>query len=91
MVLISLRKAVKIAPFDQSGVGFVTHQTDATNPALNTASTEKTYQVHTEDLPLSCPAPDQKLWDAHPRVFLPIEESGEASCPYCGTHYTLVD
>jgi hypothetical protein len=29
------------------------------------------------------------LWNAHPRVFLPIEKTGEALCPYCGTRYTL--
>jgi uncharacterized Zn-finger protein len=29
------------------------------------------------------------LWNAHPRVFLPIEKTGEALCPYCGTKYTL--
>jgi uncharacterized Zn-finger protein len=27
------------------------------------------------------------LWNAHPRVFLPIEKTGEALCPYCGTRY----
>ena len=25
----------------------------------------------------------------HPRVFLPIEQRGEALCPYCGTRYVL--
>jgi uncharacterized Zn-finger protein len=29
------------------------------------------------------------LWNAHPRVFLPIEQRCEALCPYCGTRYTL--
>jgi uncharacterized Zn-finger protein len=29
------------------------------------------------------------LWNAHPRVFLPIEKTGAALCPYCGTLYTL--
>ena len=29
------------------------------------------------------------LWNAHPRVFMPIEKTGEALCPYCGTKYTL--
>jgi uncharacterized Zn-finger protein len=69
----------------------VTHQTDANNPALETASTHKSYQVRREDLPLSCPMPSQKLWNSHPRVYLPIEESGTASCPYCSARYTLVD
>jgi uncharacterized Zn-finger protein len=30
-----------------------------------------------------------KLWDAHPRVYLPIEKTGESLCPYCGTRYVL--
>lgn len=41
------------------------------------------------DLPLSCPLPKMVLWNAHPRVYLPIEQTGEATCPYCGAHYIL--
>ena len=33
--------------------------------------------------------PSMMLWNAHPRVFLPIDKSGEELCPYCGTRYTL--
>ena len=29
------------------------------------------------------------LWNAHPRVFLPIEKTGTTLCPYCGTRFTL--
>lgn len=47
-------------------------------------------EVTSADLPLHCPTPDSSLWNAHPRVFLPIEETGEAKCPYCGTEYKLV-
>ena len=46
-------------------------------------------EVTEKDLPLHCPMPQVSLWDAHPRVFLPIEETGEALCPYCGTLYML--
>jgi uncharacterized Zn-finger protein len=46
-------------------------------------------EVTATDLPLHCPMPSMMLWNAHPRVFLPIEKSGEALCPYCGTRYTL--
>lgn len=46
-------------------------------------------EVLDEDLPLHCPIPSMKLWNSHPRVFLPIEDTGEALCPYCGTLYTL--
>lgn len=67
------------------------HQTDASNSSLTTASTKRHYQVHRSDLPLSCPMPGQQLWNSHPRVYLPIEDSGEASCPYCSTRYSLVD
>lgn len=55
------------------------------------ANTERHYEVHRADLPLSCPMPAMKLWNSHPRVYLPIEATGRACCPYCGARYTLVD
>ena len=67
----------------------MTHRTDAQDESLENANTQKRVEVGRADLPLSCPLPDQKLWNAHPRVYLPIEDSGESSCPYCGTHYVL--
>jgi uncharacterized Zn-finger protein len=69
----------------------VTHPTDATDSSLETASTQTEHKVRRQDLPLSCPTPDQKLWNSHPRVYLPIEETGAANCPYCSTSYRLVD
>ncbi len=50
-----------------------------------------TVTVSRKDLPLSCPRPDASVYEAHPRVYLPIEKSGEAECPYCGTRYVLED
>ena len=47
-------------------------------------------EVTAADLPLHCPMPGKRLWDSHPKVFLPIENSGQERCPYCGTVYTLV-
>ena len=47
------------------------------------------YQISADDLPLHCPMPDMSLWNSHPRVYLPIEETGSAKCPYCGAEYTL--
>lgn len=47
------------------------------------------YDITAEDLPLSCPMPQMALWNSHPRVYLPIENSGWAKCPYCGAEYTL--
>ncbi|HSJ48469.1 MAG TPA: zinc-finger domain-containing protein, partial [Gammaproteobacteria bacterium] len=29
------------------------------------------------------------LWNSHPRVYLPIEKTGQAKCPYCGADYVL--
>ena len=54
-----------------------------------TENKSRQIQVTHEALPLHCPMPDMVLWNAHPRVFLAIEKTGEALCPYCGTHYTL--
>jgi uncharacterized Zn-finger protein len=53
------------------------------------ANTQRRVEVTAADLPLHCPMPSQVLWNAHPRVFLPIEKTGEALCPYCGTLYIL--
>lgn len=46
-------------------------------------------EVTVAELPLHCPVSSQTLWSSHPRVFLPIEKTGEALCPYCGTSYVL--
>lgn len=57
---------------------------------LNTANAEQVYRVTRNDLPLHCPLPSMYLWNSHPKVFLPIEATGEAKCPYCGAAYVLV-
>jgi uncharacterized Zn-finger protein len=49
------------------------------------------YKVTKDELPLSCPRPADEVWNMHPRVYLPIEKTGEASCPYCGARYQLQD
>jgi uncharacterized Zn-finger protein len=54
-----------------------------------TENKERLIEVTVADLPLHCPLPSMLLWNAHPRVFLPIEKTGEALCPYCGTKYVL--
>ena len=50
---------------------------------------DRLVEVTAEDLPLHCPMPSMLLWNSHPRVYLPIESTGEAMCPYCGTRYIL--
>jgi len=53
------------------------------------ANSQNQYQVSESDLPLACPGPAMSLWNSHPRVYLAIEETGWAKCPYCGAEYTL--
>ena len=55
------------------------------------ASAASHIEVTRADLPLACPTPRMTLWNMHPRVYLPIEKTGKATCPYCGTQYTLID
>ena len=52
---------------------------------------KKIYKITQAQLPLSCPMPEMTLWNKHPKVYLPIEGTGEAMCPYCSTHYILTD
>lgn len=54
-----------------------------------TDNTSRYIEVSSDDLPLHCPTPAMRLWSAHPKVYLPIEQKGEALCPYCGTLYRL--
>jgi uncharacterized Zn-finger protein len=54
------------------------------------ACTRRRYEITQADLPLSCPPLKDRVWDAHPRVYLPIEEVGEVVCPYCDAKYVLV-
>lgn len=53
------------------------------------ACAEKIYIITKADLPLSCPTHDMVLWNAHPRVYLPIDETKFEVCPYCGTKFVL--
>lgn len=55
----------------------------------NADKSKRVVEVTADDLPLHCPMPSMRLWNGHPRVFLPIDKTGEALCPYCGTLYKL--
>ncbi len=57
------------------------------SPALRT---DDAVVLDPKHLPAFCPNPAMPLWSSHPRVYLEIEKTGEASCPYCGTLYRLV-
>ena len=54
------------------------------------ANAQNKYGVRARELPLSCPMPGMYLWNSHPKVYLPIEATGEAKCPYCGALYEIL-
>jgi len=58
-------------------------------PALVPPNAKNLYQVAPSDLPLSCPMPGMTVWNSHPRVYLPVEKTGSAKCPYCGAEFQL--
>lgn len=60
-------------------------------PGKATPNDRNRYEVTDADLPLHCPLAEMSLWDSHPRVYLPIEGTGEAKCPYCGADFILVE
>ena len=57
--------------------------------ARATGPADAVIEVTASQLPVFCPNPAMPLWSSHPRVFLDLDEHGEASCPYCGTRYRL--
>lgn len=41
------------------------------------------------DFPVCCPPKDKELWRMHPRVYLPLKDQSEVTCPYCSARYIL--
>jgi uncharacterized Zn-finger protein len=74
---------------DQASVSPAPASEGAPASALIQPNAQNQYEVTPEDLPLSCPMPQMYLWNSHPRVYLPIETTGWAKCPYCSAEYTL--
>lgn len=62
---------------------------DRAGVRLPQANASQTYDVTAADLPLACPMPNMALWNSHPRVYLAIEKTGHAKCPYCGAEFNL--
>jgi len=72
------------ASLDRSDEESISVEQDLIQP-----NAEQRYEVSWSDLPLSCPMPGMSLWNSHPKVYLPIEKTGEAVCPYCSASYVL--
>ncbi len=64
-------------------------RSEISNPTPPSVNADNAYEVSSNDLPLHCPLESMSLWDSHPRVYLPIEDTGKAKCPYCGAEYVL--
>lgn len=64
---------------------------NAKQEKLMEPNAQNRYEVTRADLPLHCPMKGMSLWNSHPRVYLPIEASGQERCPYCGAVYVLKD
>jgi uncharacterized Zn-finger protein len=69
----------------------VSSRHDPAATRLIPANAENRYTVTHADLPLSCPMPGMALWNSHPKVYLAVEATGSAKCPYCGAQYALKD
>lgn len=72
-----------------NGQSPVNNRAGSVEQNLIPANAQHKYEVQMRDLPLSCPMPGMYLWNSHPRVYLPVQETGEAKCPYCGAMYLL--
>lgn len=55
------------------------------------ANAQNRYEVTSHDLPLTCPMTGMATWNSHPKVALPITDTGYAKCPYCGADYVMTD
>ena len=66
-------------------------QTETSGDKASPRKTPAPTPVKRADLPLSCPLPDAPVWNQHPKVYLPIENTGRAKCPYCGAEFVLED
>ncbi len=62
------------------------HSADQQNK-FTTPNAQRSIEIQRRDLPLHCPLPGASLWNSHPKVYIPIEEStnGRMLCPYCST------
>ncbi|MDN5864984.1 MAG: zinc-finger domain-containing protein [Gammaproteobacteria bacterium] len=57
-----------------------------------TPNDQRHEEVTASDLPVHCPLPEMSLWNSHQQVYIPLEKVGdEATCPYCGTLFRLVE
>jgi len=52
---------------------------------------QRIVSVTADMLPIRCPQLGTTLWNSHPRVYIPVTDTGHARCPYCGTEFMLAE
>jgi uncharacterized Zn-finger protein len=52
-------------------------------------NSQRIVSVSADMIPLHCPLPGTTLWNSHPRVYIPVEDTGQARCGYCGTEFVI--
>ncbi len=64
-----------------------------TSPKLDcaTPNDRREYRITQPDRPVCCPPLDQCLWNSHPRVYLALDATGKARCPYCSAVFIRED
>ena len=61
--------------------------------SANAESSNKTQDivyVSSDELPISCPLPNDEVWNKHPRVYIPLHQVDEYKCPYCSRLFKLI-
>lgn len=57
----------------------------------NKTDQDDSVRIKAADLPAYCPTEEMGLFNSHPRVYISLDEKKEANCPYCGTHFVLIE
>ncbi len=81
-----LQYAFQTAPFDE--LPAMTTTADAVHVTAKDPIHVRSSELQGHGV-VFCPNPTMEQWSTHPRVYLDVAKTGEATCPYCGTKYVL--
>ncbi|WP_196139537.1 zinc-finger domain-containing protein [Aliikangiella sp. G2MR2-5] len=59
--------------------------------AQTSSKSHKIIEIARDQLPACCPPKELAHWNQHPRVYLELDKSGKAACPYCGNCFALTE
>lgn len=75
------------APVHEKSIAASTPPLASQTPQKREVNVERESLFTENDLPPCCLPTEVPLWSSHPRVFLPLDEAGVATCPYCASEY----